>query len=114
MPRLITLRCSNETAKKIETALAVRSSGLFPIVTPDAETTVEAAQVEAILTEWVGNLTMQAVQRANERFTGIAANLEVTRPTREVHHLETVCLPPMACETPDPAPKRKPKAEAGE
>lgn len=56
MPRNLTFRCSKETAKRIETALAVRGSGLFPMIPRDGETSEESALLDAIVSQWMRDL----------------------------------------------------------
>lgn len=66
MPRNLTFRCSKEVAKRIETALAVRGSGLFSMVPRDAETSEEAALLAAILDQWMMDLRLQRESAARE------------------------------------------------
>lgn len=66
MPRNLTFRCSKETAKRIETALAVRGSGLFPIHPRDSETSEEAALLDAITGQWMADLKEKHVTTPQE------------------------------------------------
>lgn len=115
MPRNITLRCSDETFKRIQTAIAVRGSGLFPPVEHDAETTDEAATVAAILDDWKAGLTPESLAKGRDaRIEAVAAPFRPSSCDPGFAVDVDQMRPEPACEQKAELPlKRKPKADDG-
>lgn len=92
MPRKLTFRCSNAVADKIDQALAVRSSGLFLLPPRDEDTDPRAALLEAIVSDWMRNLTPEGLSKARIVSTGYMQ--EMAAPLRPM--FRDVELPPIA------------------